>query len=128
MSEVTVAAASRRGVVGLGGLEGLQRDRVGGERAGPQRRGDSDGDVLVIHRRAKQEHVDQGAGALAVAPGHAQALRTQGLQVVVQLQLPATFGSYALEPGDFLAFVIDDQLRGVQHDLASRPISRTGTE
>ena len=56
-------------VVGLGGLAGLQRDRVRGQRPGPQRGGQPGDDVLVGHVPVQQQHLDQGPGAGRVAVG-----------------------------------------------------------
>lgn len=47
--------------------------------------------------------------------GKGTGLADQGLQVVVQVQAGLALGHQPLVPGDFLAAVVDDDLRGVQH-------------
>ncbi|MFJ5975108.1 hypothetical protein [Streptomyces sp. NPDC093060] len=105
---------------------------------------------------AEEEGLDQGAGSLVFAVcldrgfppgvagqgepadgpglvkgrdiGQSPGLADQGFQVVVEFEAGPIASNEPFVPGDFLAAVVDHELRGVEHDATVRPISRTGTE
>lgn len=62
-------------VFGFLGLAGLRGDRVRGQRTDPQGGREPGDQVLVRDAPAQLQDIDQGPGAVAVAPGRAAGLR-----------------------------------------------------